>query len=56
MDGDHRAAYALLHHDGRIERRRVAYDHTASAARVREKAGGAAWAETIARRLEHAKP
>ena len=56
MDGDHRAAYALLHHDGRIERRRVAYDHTASAARVRETAGGAAWGETIARRLEQAKP
>jgi diadenosine tetraphosphatase ApaH/serine/threonine PP2A family protein phosphatase len=43
MDGDQRAAYALLHDDGRIERRRVAYDHAASAARVREVAAGAAW-------------
>ena len=56
MDGDHRAACALLHDHGGIERRRVAYDHTASAGRVRETAGGAAWGETIARRLEQAKP
>jgi diadenosine tetraphosphatase ApaH/serine/threonine PP2A family protein phosphatase len=41
MDGDHRLIYALLHDDGRIERRRVAYDHAASAARIREVAGGA---------------
>jgi diadenosine tetraphosphatase ApaH/serine/threonine PP2A family protein phosphatase len=54
MDGDHRAAYALLHDDGRIERRRVAYDHLASADRVRKVAGGAAWGETIARRIEQA--
>ena len=33
LDGDQRAAYALMHDDGRIERRRVAYDHAASAAR-----------------------
>jgi diadenosine tetraphosphatase ApaH/serine/threonine PP2A family protein phosphatase len=54
MDGDHRAAYALLHDDGRIERRRVPYDHLASAAQVRETADGAAWGETIARRIEQA--
>jgi len=54
MDGDHRAAYALLHDDGRIERRRVPYDHAASAARVRETAAGAAWGETIASRIEQA--
>ena len=56
MDGDHRAAYALLDDDGRIERRRVAYDHVASAARVRQVAAGAAWGETIARRIETAAP
>jgi diadenosine tetraphosphatase ApaH/serine/threonine PP2A family protein phosphatase len=56
LDGDQRAAYALLHDDGRIERRRVAYDHAASAARVREAAAGAAWGETIARRIERAAP
>jgi hypothetical protein len=52
LDGDHRAAWGLIHDDGRIELRRVAYDHEASAARVREVASGAPWGETIARRLE----
>jgi diadenosine tetraphosphatase ApaH/serine/threonine PP2A family protein phosphatase len=54
VDGDHRAAYALMHDDGRIERRRVAYDHPASAARVREVAGDAPWGEIIAGRIERA--
>jgi diadenosine tetraphosphatase ApaH/serine/threonine PP2A family protein phosphatase len=54
VDGDRRAAYALLHDDGRIERRRVAYDHAASAARVREVADGAPWGEIIAGRIERA--
>ena len=35
FDGDPRAAYALLGDDGRIEHRRVEYDHLASAERVR---------------------
>jgi predicted phosphodiesterase len=54
LDGDHRPAWALLHADGRIERRRVAYDHAESAARVLEVAAGAPWGETIAGRLERA--
>jgi diadenosine tetraphosphatase ApaH/serine/threonine PP2A family protein phosphatase len=54
MDGDHRAAWALLHDDGRIERRRVAYDHEASAARVREVADGAPWGDVVAARIERA--
>jgi diadenosine tetraphosphatase ApaH/serine/threonine PP2A family protein phosphatase len=54
LDGDHRAAWALMHDDGRIEPRRVAYDHATSAARVRELAAGAPWGETIAGRLERA--
>jgi predicted phosphodiesterase len=54
VDGDHRAAWALMHADGRIERRRVAYDHAASAARVREVAEGAPWGEAIAARIERA--
>jgi diadenosine tetraphosphatase ApaH/serine/threonine PP2A family protein phosphatase len=54
VDGDRRAAYALMHDDGRIERRRVAYDHAASAARVREVADGAPWGEIIAGRIERA--
>jgi diadenosine tetraphosphatase ApaH/serine/threonine PP2A family protein phosphatase len=55
LDGDHRAAWALMHDDGRIERRRVAYDFAASAARVREVAAGAPWGEAIAGRVERAR-
>jgi diadenosine tetraphosphatase ApaH/serine/threonine PP2A family protein phosphatase len=39
LDGDHRAAYGLLHDDGRIELRRVEYDWQTSARNVREKVG-----------------
>jgi diadenosine tetraphosphatase ApaH/serine/threonine PP2A family protein phosphatase len=49
FDGDPRAAYALLHDDGRIEHRRVAYDHQASAERVRSI--GEPWAEVVAARI-----
>jgi diadenosine tetraphosphatase ApaH/serine/threonine PP2A family protein phosphatase len=54
LDGDHRAAWALMHDDGSIERRRVAYDHAASAARVREVADGAPWGDVVAGRIERA--
>jgi diadenosine tetraphosphatase ApaH/serine/threonine PP2A family protein phosphatase len=54
LDGDHRAAYALLHPDGRVERRRVAYDHAASAAALRERFGPAEWVDVIAGRIERA--
>ena len=54
LDGDHRAAYALLHDDGAIERRRVEYDWGASAARVRAVADGAPWGEIVAGRIERA--
>jgi len=54
LDGDHRAAWALMHDDGRIERRRVAYDYAASAARVREVADGAPWGDVVAGRIERA--
>jgi diadenosine tetraphosphatase ApaH/serine/threonine PP2A family protein phosphatase len=53
FDGDPRAGYALVHPTGEIEHRRVAYDHEASAARVRGIQEG--WAETVARRIEQAK-
>lgn len=53
FDGDQRAAYALVHDDGRIEHRRVAYDHESVAARLRER--GEHWAETVARRVEQAR-
>ena len=53
FDGDPRAAYALVHPDRRVEHRRVAYDHAASAARVREAFDGE-WTEVVARRIETA--
>jgi diadenosine tetraphosphatase ApaH/serine/threonine PP2A family protein phosphatase len=54
FDGDPRAAYALVHEDGRIEHRRVEYDHVASAAAVRERFEGD-WTETVARRIRRAE-
>jgi diadenosine tetraphosphatase ApaH/serine/threonine PP2A family protein phosphatase len=39
LDGDHRAAYALLHDDGSVEMRRVEYDWRASVRAVREQVG-----------------
>jgi predicted phosphodiesterase len=56
FDRDQRAAYALIHTDRRIEHRRVAYDHAASAARMRSRWPGAEWAETVALRIEQARP
>jgi diadenosine tetraphosphatase ApaH/serine/threonine PP2A family protein phosphatase len=53
FDGDHRAAYAVVHPDGRVEGRRVAYDYVASAAAVRERLGEAG--EVPARRIEQAR-
>jgi diadenosine tetraphosphatase ApaH/serine/threonine PP2A family protein phosphatase len=52
-DGDRRAAYALVHDDGRIERRRVGYDWQAAADAVRRVYGEAG--ELPARRLEQAR-
>lgn len=52
LDGDHRAAYAVIHDDGRLEHRRVAYDHAASAAKVRSLGD---WAEVMALRIERAE-
>jgi diadenosine tetraphosphatase ApaH/serine/threonine PP2A family protein phosphatase len=55
FDRDPRAAYALVHADRRVEHRRVPYDHGAAAARMRERWPGAAWAETVARRIEQSR-
>ena len=52
LDGDTRAAYALLHPSGEVELRRVAYDHAHAAAALRER--GEPWTEAIAQRLENA--
>jgi diadenosine tetraphosphatase ApaH/serine/threonine PP2A family protein phosphatase len=53
FDGDHRAAYALVHDDGRVEHRRVEYDHTQTAQRLRTLTGD--WTDTVARRIEQAR-
>ena len=53
LDGDHRAAYALVADDGAVELRRVAYDFQASADAVRERLGEAG--EIPARRVEQAR-
>jgi diadenosine tetraphosphatase ApaH/serine/threonine PP2A family protein phosphatase len=52
FDGDPRAAWAIVHDDGRVEHRRVAYDHRASARAVRHVLGEAG--ELPARRLDSA--
>jgi diadenosine tetraphosphatase ApaH/serine/threonine PP2A family protein phosphatase len=53
FDGDPRAAYAIAHPDGRVEPRRAAYDHEASARAVRQRLGAAG--EAAARRIERAR-
>ena len=55
FDGVCSAAYALVSEDGAIERRRVSYDHAASAAAVRERFGDAEWALRSERRLLNAR-
>ncbi len=55
FDGDHRAAYALLHDDGTIEHRRVAYDHAAVPAALRERYGDAPWLEGPLHRFTNAR-
>ncbi len=55
FDGDPRAAYAIVDDDGRVEHRRVAYDHATSAARVRERFGAAPWTEVVSRRIADAR-
>ncbi len=56
LDGDPRAAYALINTDGAVELRRVEYDHERSAAAVREHFGDAGWALRSERRLRAAQP
>jgi predicted phosphodiesterase len=56
LDGDHRAAYALVHDDGSLELRRVDYDHRRSAAALRDRFGEVDWAMRSERRLLNAEP
>ena len=55
LDGDRRAAYALLAPDGELELRRVEYDADATVARLREAFGEREWAAEILKRLETAR-
>jgi diadenosine tetraphosphatase ApaH/serine/threonine PP2A family protein phosphatase len=55
FDGDPRAAYALIHGDGRVEHRRVTYDHAASARAVQKRFDNATWTDTVARRITDAR-
>jgi predicted phosphodiesterase len=54
FDGDARAAYAVIREDGGVEHRRVGYDSPQAAARAVSERFGPGWADTVARRIEHA--
>jgi diadenosine tetraphosphatase ApaH/serine/threonine PP2A family protein phosphatase len=54
FDGDTRAAWALLHGDGRVEHRRVAYDMEATAQALTARHGAAPWVQGTLHRLRTA--
>ena len=55
LDGDRRAAYALVHPDGRLEPRRVEYDTEVAIMRLRDAFDpGHAWVGEFVKRLENA--
>ncbi len=56
MDGDTRAAYALLYEDDAIELRRVRYDHEAAAAAMLERFAEEPWVTRSVARLRTARP
>jgi diadenosine tetraphosphatase ApaH/serine/threonine PP2A family protein phosphatase len=56
LDGDARAAYALVLDDGSIEHRRVDYDRDAAIGALQERFGDVAWAQRSVRRLETSRP
>ncbi len=51
LDGDTRAAYAVVFEDRAVELRRVAYDYERSAAALRRRFGDVDWATRSERRL-----
>jgi diadenosine tetraphosphatase ApaH/serine/threonine PP2A family protein phosphatase len=55
LDGDHRAAYALIAPDGAVELRRVEYDWQASARALRDRYGDAEWVGIVSGRIERAR-
>ncbi len=56
MDGDTRAAYALVGEDRSVELRRVGYEIDASIEGLRERFGDAPWAQRSIARLRNARP
>jgi predicted phosphodiesterase len=54
LDGDRRAAYALVSDDGAVDLRRLDYDSDGAVAALRKRYDGQAWADEIADRLERA--
>ena len=57
LDGDPRAAYALIDpDDGALELRRVAYDTAAAVAGLREAFGARPWVDMITGRLQRSRP
>jgi diadenosine tetraphosphatase ApaH/serine/threonine PP2A family protein phosphatase len=56
LDGDTRAAYALLYEDESIELRRVAYDHPAAAAAMLARFPEQPWVTRSIARLRTARP
>ena len=56
LDGDARAAYALVLDDGSIELRRVEYDLDSAITALQDRFGDVAWAERSVRRLQTSRP
>jgi diadenosine tetraphosphatase ApaH/serine/threonine PP2A family protein phosphatase len=55
LDGDHRAAYALMDDDGNVEFRRVEYDWQGSAQALRDRYGDPEWVGIVTGRIERAR-
>jgi diadenosine tetraphosphatase ApaH/serine/threonine PP2A family protein phosphatase len=56
LDGDARAAYALVHDDGLIELRRVEYDRNVAIGGLQDRFGDVGWAQRSIRRLQTSRP
>ena len=56
LDGDARAAFALVHEDASIELRRVEYDTELAVGALRDRFGAVAWARRTIKRLVTAEP
>jgi len=55
LDGDQRAAWAVVGDDGRVEHRRVAYDFERSAQALLERFGDKEWTNALAARVRRAR-